>query len=120
MPGNSAGTVVVSPAGVRAVGGGVIVFSQNLPGLPAVSAATFSVSGGMPDAVCTLDLPASTAVTKSSDNMLVTLPVTSKSSITLDPNGAATFTVGATLAVGAGQTTGSYGSVNFSVSVTCP
>jgi len=101
----AAGTVVISPAGVRSTTGGV-----SLPVIPGtVTAASFDVAGQgnytyaitLPAAAITISSGANTM----SVNAFTSTPLTTG---TLSVGGTQTVTVGATLNVGASQASGLY------------
>ncbi|MDX9862163.1 MAG: DUF4402 domain-containing protein [Rhodospirillales bacterium] len=111
VPSATAGTVVVSAAGVRSVSGGVSEFGGT------VTAAAYSVTGYASNAyaialptTATLTGPGSTTMTAG------TFTHSAGSSPALDSSGNGTFSVGATLSVGANQAAGAY-SGTFDVSV---
>lgn len=108
----AAGTVTVTPAGVRSAGGGATAIS----GLP-VSAAAFNVAGGA-DRTFTITLPAGPVPINAGANTMNVGTFTSSlgASSTLDGTGAAALAVGGTLSVGANQPAGSY-TGTFSVTV---
>lgn len=107
----TAGTIVVSSAGVRSATLGATAIS----GLP-VSAAAFTVGGGA-NRTFTITLPASTTITDGTNNMTVgTFTSSLGASSTLDGSGAAALAVGATLNVNASQPAGEY-TGTFSVTV---
>jgi hypothetical protein len=108
---SSSGTVVISPAGARGVGGGVTL--GNTDGAAAAAFNATGVSGG----AYAITLPASpiTITDASSHTMTVGTFAGSKANGTLT-SGSDTFTVGATLNVAANQVAGSYAGT-FSVSV---
>jgi len=123
VPGSSAGTVVLTAAGGRSKDGGVFLFTQT----GTVQVARFTVSGGPPNAVCTIGLPAdgTVSVTRTGGGSMALTAFTTDavdSEITLDGSGnySGGFSVGATLNVLANQTPGSYGPNTFTVSVNCP
>lgn len=120
VAGSTGGTVVVTAAGNRSKTGGVTLFTQG----GTVSAAAFTVSGGPASTSCTLSLPADNTATLSRTGG-GSMPLTGftssvGSSLSLNPSGAGSFAVGATLNVAAGQTPGSYGPADFTVTVSCP
>jgi hypothetical protein len=99
----AAGTIVVSPAGVRSATLG----ATGISGLP-ISAAAFTVGGGA-DRTFTITLPASTTITDGTNNMTVdTFTSSLGASSTLNGSGTAPLTVGATLNVNASQPAGEY------------
>ena len=124
--GSTSGTVVIAPGGGRSKTGGVLLFDHSSAGVPAASAAAFSVSGGPPNGVCTITLPAESTITSAGGgSLVVSMPVSSTGpgptpSVMLNAAGAAIFTVGATLSVPAIQSGGHYGTGYFNVAVTCP
>lgn len=119
VPGGMAGSVTMSPAGVRSASG-VILFTQGVGA--SGSRAEFTVSSGPVNTSCTIALPADGAVALAGDgrtmvlNSFTSLP---SGSITLNSAGAGTIYVGGTLSVGGIQVAGPYAG-NFSVVVTCP
>ena len=105
FPGGSGGTVVVSPAGAASYTGSVTGNTALHP----VQAATFQVSGKN-GAAYTIASTAGGVMTDAAGQnpMNVTTLTTSVAAGTLDGTGHATFTVGATLNVGANQPQGHY------------
>jgi len=99
----SAGTVTVSPTGVRTAAGGVVLASG-----AGVAAASFIASGPNWRAY-SIVLPGSATLTTGTKTMTVN---TFKSNPTgggvLNGSGSATVTIGATLHIGVAQSTGSY------------
>lgn len=110
----TAGTVVMTPAGVRSTTGGT-----TLPVTAGtVTAASFTIAGesGYTYAI-TLPVSALT-ITSSSNTMTVSSFTSSPSSTGTLTGGSQTLTVGATLNVGAGQAAGTYASgTPFNVTV---
>ncbi len=101
----SAGTVTVSPAGVRSASGGVVLVPSG-----AGAAAQFSVTGD-PNLTYAITLPGDGAVslTSGANSMAVTTFTSSPSPTgTLGAGGTQTLLVGATLSVGSNQATGNY------------
>jgi hypothetical protein len=119
VPGGIAGTVTLSPAGVRSASG-VILFAQ---GVEATGRrAEFTVSGGPANTSCNIGLPADgvIALTGGGSTMVLnSFTSVPSGSIMLDGAGAGTIHVGGTLTVGGAQVAGPYASA-FTVSVTCP
>ena len=112
VSGASAGTVVVTPAGVRSAGGGA-----TLGNATSVAAAAFT-AGGQGSATYAITLPASASVTSGANTMTVNGFTSSPSGTgALNAGGSQPITVGATLNVGAAQATGTY-TGTFSVTVT--
>lgn len=109
--GPSAGTVVLSPAGVRTTTGGLL-----LGNLSAVSAASFTVNGAA-NASYAIALPASILLTGPAGTMLVS-PFSSSPSPSglLNAAGQQQLNVGATLNLAANQADGDY-SGTFAVTV---
>lgn len=118
VPGGSAGTVVLSPAGSRSIGSGGTVLG-NAAGS---SAASFSVSGaesatfsiGISGGILSNGAGATMAMTNFVVRVAGGNDQTSSFSGTLSAAGSATFAVGGTLAVGtsANTPTGSYSTGN--------
>ncbi|MBL0339768.1 MAG: DUF4402 domain-containing protein [Bacteroidetes bacterium] len=110
----AAGTVSISPAGLRAATGGA-----TLPATAGtVSSASFNVAG-QANYTYAITLPASVVISSGANNMTVNA-FTSNPALTglLSGAGAQTVTVGATLNVGAAQAAGVYTSVTpFDVTV---
>lgn len=99
----SAGTVIVTPAGVRSKTGGVVLASGT-----GVSAASFLASGPNWRAY-SIVLPTTATMTVAGHNMTVnTFRSTPSGSGNLNGSGNATVTVGATLNIAAAQSTGAY------------
>ena len=100
------GTVILDPTGSRTTGGGGVT-------LPAttgtVAAASFDVAGAA-SFTYAITLPTSTVTISSGSNSMNVTTFTSLPSATgtLSSGGTQTLTVGATLAVAAGQAPGSY------------
>jgi hypothetical protein len=114
MRGASAGTVVLTPAGVRSATGGVTLS----PLAPVATVASFTIDGE-PGRAYTITIP-TTDVTISdggTNSMIVNTFASSPASGTYTPAGASTIlTVGATLNVLANQASGTYnGTFNVSV-----
>ncbi len=107
----AAGTVIVTPAGVRSAGGGATLGNGG-----SVAAASFTVSG-QGSATYAITLPASATVTSGANNMTVDTFTSNPSGTgALSAGGSQTLNVGATLQVGASQATGTYtGSFNVTV-----
>jgi hypothetical protein len=97
----SAGTVVISTAGARSVTGGV----GELGGSPA--AASFSVTGEGNNAF-SISLPSSASLTGPGTAMTVNAIAHNAGGTPSLSGGSRTFSVGATLNVGASQTAGAY------------
>jgi hypothetical protein len=111
----SAGTVVMSTAGVRSVTGGCTL--PAVAGSPAV--ASFTVNG-VANYTYAITLPATaTTISSGANNMTVDTWTSSPSSTgTLNGSGTQTLTVGATLHVAGSQAAGTYTSATpFSVTV---
>ncbi len=109
VPAAGADTVIISSAGARTCG-------ATLTCTDTVAAASFDVTGGA-NLAYTVTLPASASITGPGPAMTVDTFTDSISSAgTLSAGGAQTFTVGATLNVGASQVAGAY-TGTFSVSV---
>ena len=107
------GTVIMSAAGARSPGGGVILVPSG-----SGSAASFNVTGD-PNATYAITLPANDVVSLTSGaNTMAVNNFTSNpaSGGQLSIGGSQTLTVGATLSVGSNQASGSY-SGSFSVTV---
>lgn len=105
VSGSTAGTVVLSPAGVRSVTGGCQI-STATPGT--VTAAAFSV-GGQSTYTYAITLPSTvTAITGSGTPINVDTYVSTPSGTGTLTTTASTINVGATLHVAAGQTVGLY------------
>ena len=106
IPGAAASTVIVTPAGTRTCGVGLVCTGT-------ATAADFSVAGTIGQ-VATVSVPATVSLTGAGAPMTSTL-VSSAATITL----AATnnFQVGGTLTVGANQVDGAYVSAPFTVTV---
>ncbi len=109
--GASSGTVVVAPAGARTAGGGASLGSGAL-----VSAATFTVSG---DPLATFSVSLSPSATLAAGSHVMTVDTFASSpsgSGQLGILGTKALSIGATLHVGALQSTGLYaGSFNVTV-----
>jgi hypothetical protein len=107
----AAGTIVVASDGTRSWTGG----ATGISGLP-VGAALFGVTGGA-NRTFTITLPSSTTITDGTNDMTVdTFTSSLASPATLNGSGTASFNVGGTLTVNAGQVAGSY-TGTFSVTV---
>lgn len=107
----TAGTVILTPAGVRSATGGVTLGSLSPSG-----AATFTVTGGA-STTYAITLPTSITLSIPGDTLTVS-PVTSTPSLTgfLDASGNQTLAVGGTLNVAANQADGNYtGTFNVTV-----
>jgi hypothetical protein len=100
----AAGTVILDPAGVRTIGGGVTL----APG-GTVTAASFTV-GGTPGVTYSITLPAgATTITSGANTMTVNTWTSSPTPTgTIGGGGTQVLTVGATLTVGAAQPAGIY------------
>lgn len=110
VPAGGADTVIVSAAGSRTCGG-------TLTCTGTVAAASFDVTGGA-SLTYAVTLPASTVINDGGPNNMTVNTFTDSisSSGTLSGGGTQTFTVGATLQVGASQVAGSYtGTFNVTV-----
>ncbi len=111
------GTVILTPAGTRSITGDV-----TLPAVTGtVTAATFDVTG-QANFTYSITLPASPAedvtITNGTDNMTVSTFTSTPSGIgTLDGTGAQTLSVGATLNVVGGESSGVYTGGPFTVTV---
>ena len=102
--GSTAGTVVLTPAGVRTKSGGVSLLSPT----GTIQVASFTVSGS-PSSTYTISLPSSYTISSGAKNMTVNAFTSSPSgSGVLSTSGSQTINVGATLNVGASQTPGTY------------
>ena len=112
VPGGSAGSVMMTPAGARSASGGASLGSST-----GSSAGSFTVAG-LAGAAYSITLPASTTITSGANNMTVNT-FTSTPSVTgnLGGGGTQTLSIGATLQVGASQPTGTYSGA-FNVTVT--
>jgi Domain of unknown function (DUF4402) len=112
VAGGSAGTVVLTPAGVRSAAGGTTLGNAG-----GTAAAAFNVTG-QGSATYAITLPASTTVTSGANTMTVNAFASSPSGTgALSAGGSQALTVGATLNVGASQATGTY-TGTFNVTVT--
>ncbi len=101
VPAAGADTVVISTAGARTCG-------ATLTCTDTVTAAAFSVTGGNSLGYA-ITLPASATLTSGGDSISVDTFTDSEGGTgTLDGSGNDSFTVGATLNVGAGQPAGTY------------
>lgn len=111
VPSASAGTVVLTPAGVRSVTGGA-----NLGNPGGTAAAAFTVSG-QASSTYAITLPGTANITQGVNTMSVSTFTSSLGATgTLSAGGSQALTLGATLNVGATQAIGTY-SGSFSVSV---
>ena len=99
VTGAAASTVIVTPAGARTCGVGLVCSGT-------ATAASFNVTGTAAQVV-TFSVPATVTLTSGANSMSSTL-VASGATATLSALGAATFTVGGTLSVGANQADGAY------------
>lgn len=109
----TAGTIIVTPAGLRSNTGGATILSSSL-----FSAAPFSVTGEN-SAAYNITLPDNDDVVLTRIDGTETMEVTAfahNSTLVLSGSGAATFSVGATLNLDADQVAGSYHGT-FSVTV---
>ena len=107
----SAGTVIVSTAGVRSSTGGV-----TLAGVVPPTGASFDVVGA-PGSTYTVTLPTSSVIASGAEAMTLDTFVSSPQTTgTLSGAGADTLVVGATLRVGAGQAAGRYAG-SFAVTI---
>ena len=112
VAGGSAGTVVLTTAGVRSATGGTTLGNAG-----ATAAAAFNVTG-QGSATYSISLPASTTVTSGGNTMTVNAFASNPSGTgALSAGGSQALTVGATLNVGASQATGTY-TGTFNVTVT--
>src|SRR5262245_23261294 len=112
VPGASAGTVVITPAGARSATGGASLGSAT-----GTSAGAFQVTG-LAGAAYSITLPAATSIASGGNNMTVnTFTSTPNGTGTLNGGGNQSLSIGATLQVGASQPTGTY-SGSFNVTVT--
>jgi hypothetical protein len=99
----TAGTVTVTPASLRSSAGGVVLGSG-----VGVHAATFQASGAL-EMSFSIVLPSSVTLTSGGSTMTMNAFTSNPSgSGTIGIGGTTTVTVGATLNVGANQSTGSY------------
>ena len=99
----TAGTVVLSPASVRSLTGGV-----TLPAVTGtVSAAAFTVTG-LGSSTYSITLPTTYTITSGANNMTVSSFTSNPSGTGTLSGGTQTINVGATLSVGASQAAGSY------------
>ena len=99
----SAGTVVLSPASVRSITGGV-----TLPAVTGtVTAAAFTVTG-LGSSTYSIQLPASYTITSGGNSMTVNAFTSTPSGTGTLSGGTQTIQVGATLNVAASQAAGSY------------
>jgi len=99
----SAGTVVLSPASVRSITGGV-----TLPAVTGtVTAAAFTVTG-LGSSTYSIQLPASYTITSGGNSMTVNAFTSTPSGTGTLSSGTQTIQVGATLNVAASQAAGSY------------
>jgi len=109
--GTTLGTVVITPAGARSATGGVTLGSSGTAG-----SATFTVSG-IPLLTYSITLPGSATLSAGGSTVTVnTFTSTPSGSGSLSLGGSQTLRIGATLRVGASQTSGSY-SGTFGVTV---
>ena len=95
------GTVTISPAGTRTCDAALTCFGGS------VSAASFSVTGDS-GAIYIITLPGSSSVTSGANSMTVDTFEDSKGGVGQLSGGADSFTVGATLHVGASQPEGAH------------
>ena len=99
----TAGTVVLSPASVRSITGGV-----TLPAVTGtVTAAAFTVTG-LGSSTYSIQLPASYTITSGGNSMTVNAFTSTPSGTGTLSSGTQTIQVGATLNVAASQAAGSY------------
>ena len=99
----TAGTVVLSPASVRSLTGGV-----TLPAVTGtVSAAAFTVTG-LGSSTYSIQLPTTYTITSGANNMTISSFTSNPSGTGTLSGGTQTINVGATLSVGASQAAGSY------------
>ena len=112
--GTTAGTVTLTPTGTRSKTGGVTLLSPT----GTVQVASFTVSG-TPSSTYTISLPSTYTIKYSTYSMTVNAFTSSPSgSGILSSGGSQTINVGATLSVGASQTSGTYtNATGFSVTV---
>jgi hypothetical protein len=112
--GSTAGTVILTPDGVRSKTGGVSLLSPT----GTVQVGSFTVSG-TPSSTYTISLPSSYTISSGANNMTVNAFSSSPSGAgILSSSGSQTINVGATLNVGASQTPGTYTNASgFSVTV---
>lgn len=111
VPGAAAGTVRMTPAGVRTSTGGTTLGNG-----ASATPASFQVSG-QPNATFAIVLPASINVSNGVQTMVVnTWRGTPNSPANLQAAGTRTLAVGATCRVGANQAAGTY-TANFNVTV---
>lgn len=111
VAGASAGSVTIAPDGSRSSGGGTILGNATTAG-----AAQFTVTGD-PLTSYSITLPASTTLSSNTGSLTVDTFKSSPEGVgTLDGQGQQTLSVGATVHVAGGQTTGSY-SGSFTVLV---
>lgn len=107
VTGAAASTVIVSTAGARTCGVGLVCTGT-------ATAAGFNIAGTAAQVV-TISVPASVTLTSGANSMASTL-VPSAALATLSGAGTGSFSVGGTLAVGANQADGAYAG-NFTVTV---
>jgi len=99
----TAGTVVLTPASVRSITGGV-----TLPAVTGtVSAAAFTVTG-LGSSTYSITLPTTYTITSGANNMTVTTFTSTPSGTGTLSGGTQTVNVGATLSVAASQAAGTY------------
>lgn len=111
-PTKKAGTVTMSPAGIRTSKD--VILSPTATG----HAATFNLTG-IANAIFSIILPHSTTLTGPGASMKVSAFTSTPSQrrpVTFNRNGTATLAIGAKLAVGANQTPGTYTGI-FSITV---
>ncbi|MBV8603127.1 MAG: DUF4402 domain-containing protein [Pelomonas sp.] len=109
------GTLTVGSTGARSSTGGVLLVNQG-----AGAAAQFMLSGGSSSEAVSISLPADGTVQLSNGSQTMTLSGFTSTLVNgngmLSMSGTGSFSVGATLSVGASQAAGNY-SGNFSVTV---
>lgn len=102
VPADAAGSVELTPAGVRTPTG------VTLGSGAGVTVATFAITGD-PDATFAVTLPASSSLTGPGDSMAITDYASfPDENFAFDSGGSASLAVGATLQVGASQVSGAY------------
>lgn len=113
VAGATSGTVELAPAGTRTEGGGV-TFSPGITGSPTASSFTvtgeigYTYSVTLPSSAVTLTGTSGAAAVAPAKTMTVDTFTKSITTGDLATDGTETFTVGATLNVGAAQATGGY------------
>lgn len=107
------GTIILSPAGARTSTGGVLLLSSS----PASASFTWSdTSPANAGKTCAIGLPSSATLSNGTNQMTLNQFTSNPSGTSLMTGGSLTFTVGATLTVGANQPRGNY-SGSFSVTI---